>query len=63
MEQKKELPRMYYMNGETQKVIAEKAGVSEQTISSWVEKEGWAARQAGINVYTPRTGKQSPGGA
>lgn len=44
---------MYYMGGDTQKVIAERVGVSEQTISSWVEKEGWAARRAGVNVTRP----------
>lgn len=53
LEQKKELARMYYMNGDIQKVIAEKVGVSEQTISSWVDKEGWAARRAGVNVTRP----------
>lgn len=53
LEQKKELARMYYMNGDTQKVIAERVAVSEQTISSWVDKEGWAARRAGINVTRP----------
>lgn len=53
LEQKKELARMYYMNGDIQKVIAEKVSVSEQTISSWVDKEGWAARRAGINVTRP----------
>jgi len=53
MEQKKELARMYYMNGDIQKVIASKVGVSEQTISRWVEKEGWAARRAGINITRP----------
>ena len=53
LEQKKELARMYYMNGETQKSIAQKVEVSEQTISAWVDKEGWAARRAGINVTRP----------
>ena len=53
LEQKKELARMYYMNGDVQKVIAERVSVSEQTISSWVDKEGWAARRAGINVTRP----------
>jgi len=52
-EQKKEVARMYYMNGETQKVIAQKVEVSEQTISAWVDKEGWAARRAGVNVTRP----------
>lgn len=51
--QKKEVARMYYMNGETQKAIAEKVGVSEVTISAWVDKEGWAARRAGVNVTRP----------
>lgn len=53
MEQKRELARMYYMNGETQKAIAEKVGVSQQTISAWVERNGWAIRRAGVNVTRP----------
>lgn len=53
LEQKKELARLYYMNGDVQKIIAERVGVSEQTISTWVEREGWAARRAGINVTRP----------
>jgi len=53
LQQKKELARMYYMNGETQKVIAGKVEVSEQTISAWVEKEGWAVRRAGVQVTRP----------
>lgn len=44
---------MYYMNGDTQKIIAQKVGVSEQTISSWVNDEGWAARRAGVNITRP----------
>ncbi len=53
LEQKKELARMYYMSGETQKAIATKVDVSEQTISAWVDREGWAARRAGVNVTRP----------
>lgn len=52
-EQKKELARLYYMAGDTQKVIAEKVEVSEQTISAWVADNGWAARRAGINITRP----------
>ena len=52
-ETKKELARMYYMNGDTQKIIAQKVGVSEQTISAWVNDEGWAARRAGVNITRP----------
>jgi DNA-binding XRE family transcriptional regulator len=50
---KKELARLYYMQGETQKAIAEKTEVSEQTISKWVEKEAWAAKRAGVNITRP----------
>jgi uncharacterized protein YjcR len=53
MEKKKEVARMYYMNGETQKAIAEKVEVSEQTLSDWVNKDGWAVRRAGVNVTRP----------
>lgn len=53
LNQSKELARMYYLNGDTQKAIAVKVGVSEVTISSWVEKEGWAARRAGIQITRP----------
>ena len=53
LDTKKELARMYYMNGDTQKLIAEKTGVSEQTIGRWVEKESWAAKRAGMNITRP----------
>ena len=53
LETKKELARMYYMQGETQKSIALKTGVSEQTVGKWVEKEGWAAKRAGMNITRP----------
>jgi DNA-binding XRE family transcriptional regulator len=53
MEQKKELARMYYMNGETQKEIAQKLSVSEQSISSWANKDGREVRRASINVTRP----------
>lgn len=53
MEQKKELARMFYMNGETQKAIAEKLDVSEQSICSWAAKDGWEVRRASINVTRP----------
>jgi transposase-like protein len=50
LETKKELARMYYMQGETQKSIALKTGVSEQSLSRWAEKEDWAAKRAGMNI-------------
>lgn len=53
LEQKKELARLYYMQGEVQKSIAAKVGVSETTISRWVDRDGWEARRAGVNVTRP----------
>jgi transposase-like protein len=50
---KKELARMYYMQGEPQKAIAARVEVSEQTLCRWVEKEGWAAKRAGANITRP----------
>jgi hypothetical protein len=44
---------MYYMQGDTQKEIAKKLEVSEQSISSWAIKDGWEVRRAGINVTRP----------
>ncbi len=41
METKKELARLYYMNGDSQNVIADKTGVSRNTICRWVSDCGW----------------------
>jgi transcriptional regulator with XRE-family HTH domain len=51
--QKKELARMYYMNGDSQKNIAEKVGVSPQTIGKWVEQDDWAKKRAAQNITRP----------
>jgi DNA-binding XRE family transcriptional regulator len=50
---KKELARMYYMQGDTQKAIALKTEVSEQTICKWAEKEDWSIKRAGVNITRP----------
>lgn len=39
--QEKEFAKILYLNGETQKAIAERVGVSEKTIGKWVEQEHW----------------------
>ena len=36
LEDKKDYARLLYMQGEQQKTIAEKAGVSPQTVTKWV---------------------------
>ena len=43
LEKNKELARLYYMNGDTQKLVAEKTGMSRVTINKWVSEGGWEA--------------------
>lgn len=49
-EQKKEVALIYYMNGDEQKVIAEKVGISEVTISKWAKEGAWAERRGAVSV-------------
>lgn len=49
-DEKKDRARLYYMQGETQKDIAEKVGVSEASLSSWVKGENWGKMRAGSKV-------------
>ncbi|NLB80389.1 MAG: helix-turn-helix domain-containing protein [Clostridiaceae bacterium] len=51
--ERKELARLYFMRGETQKSIANKVGVTEKTVSRWVDKEGWAEKRAAENITRP----------
>ena len=53
LNQKRELARMYYMNGDSQKNIAEKVGVSVQTLGKWVEQGKWAEKRAAQNITRP----------
>ncbi|MDR1865985.1 MAG: terminase [Bacteroidales bacterium] len=53
LDTKRELARMYYMQGETQKSVAEKTGMSEQTVSRWADREEWAQKRAGMNITRP----------
>lgn len=43
LEKTKELARLYYLNGDTQKIVAEKVGVSRVTVNKWVSGGGWDA--------------------
>jgi DNA-binding XRE family transcriptional regulator len=45
-EQRRELARMYYLQGMTQKEIADKVGVSRNTISAWIKEGGWDSFRA-----------------
>jgi DNA-binding XRE family transcriptional regulator len=53
LDMKRELARYYYMQGEAQKAIAQKVGVSEPTISKWTKQENWEQRRAGMNITRP----------
>jgi DNA-directed RNA polymerase specialized sigma subunit len=41
---------MYYLQGESQKSIAGKVGVSEVTVSKWAKVDNWAKLRAGNKV-------------
>ncbi|MCF0191321.1 MAG: terminase [Marinilabiliaceae bacterium] len=51
--QLQELAKIYYLDGMESKIIAEKVGVSEQTISSWKSKGNWSELRAARNVTRP----------
>lgn len=53
LEQKKEFARILYMQGDSQKVIAEKTGISAQTITKWVTNGGWSEQRAAQNITRP----------
>lgn len=49
-EQQREHARLLYMQGEPQKLIADKVGVSPQTITKWVADGGWEQSRAAANI-------------
>ncbi|MGL4956544.1 MAG: terminase gpP N-terminus-related DNA-binding protein [Bacteroidales bacterium] len=53
LEQKKELARMLFMNGESQKRIADITGVSAVTINKWVSEGGWNEARAARQITRP----------
>ncbi len=58
LEQRRELAFMYYMNGETQKVIAEKVDISETTISKWAKEDAWVERRGANTISREEIVKQ-----
>lgn len=53
LERKKSLARTLYMAGKEQAEIAEQVEISRQTISKWVNSEGWKEQRAAISVTLP----------
>jgi len=50
---KKDWALALYMNGVAQGEIAEKVGVSRQTINKWISDGGWAERRAAKSITRP----------
>lgn len=53
LEEKKEYARLLFMQGDMQKVIAEKTGVSAVTVNRWVADGGWQEQRAAANITRP----------
>lgn len=51
MAQKKEWAKLLYLQNEiTQKEIAQKVGTSEQTLTKWINNEGWKLQRTSIVI-------------
>lgn len=50
LENKKTIARTLFMQGNQQKEISEKIGVSEATVSKWAKQECWAEQRAAKNI-------------
>lgn len=46
----RELAKFYFFNGETQKAIAEKIGVSAQTVNRWAKDDNWESLRAAKTI-------------
>ena len=51
--EKKEFARVLFMSGDQQNAIAEKVGVSKQTVNRWVADGEWEKRRAAQSVTRP----------
>lgn len=52
-DEKRELARILYMQGETQDSIAQRTGVSKNTVTRWVAQNKWAEQRAANNITRP----------
>lgn len=46
----RELAKFYFFNGESQKNIAEKIGVSAQTVNRWAKEDNWESLRAAKTI-------------
>lgn len=50
LDKERELARLYYFQGESQKSIAERIGVSAVSINRWAKEGGWEERRAAHTI-------------
>ena len=50
MDNKRETARVLYMAGETQESIAERVGVSRQSVNKWVKQSKWESQRAARTI-------------
>ena len=53
LQDKKDIARLYFMQGETRRDIAERIGVSDVTVGKWAESEQWDVKRAAVSVSRP----------
>ena len=53
LEDKKDLARILYMSGTSQKEVADRVKVSRVTINKWVKEGGWDEKRAAKTVTRP----------
>ena len=51
--EKRDFARLLYLQGEEQKTIAKRIGISEVTISKWANEGGWQELRAAQNITRP----------
>lgn len=51
--EKRDFARLLYLQGEDQKTIAKRIGISEVTISKWANEGGWQELRAAQNITRP----------
>ena len=52
-ENKRELAKMLYVGGSEEADIAERVGVSRQSVSAWINKNGWKELRAARSITRP----------
>lgn len=52
-ENKRELAKMLYVGGSEMAEIAERVGVSRQSVSAWINKNGWKELRAARSITRP----------